>query len=56
MGDLPANLEKLWKAKHFDEAEKVFAEVAEGKTFSSGPSFFEKAKVDDGQKDTVLAE
>jgi hypothetical protein len=46
MGDLPAELEKIWKAKHFETSEKVFEEAAAGKTFESGPSFFEKAKVE----------
>jgi zeaxanthin epoxidase len=46
MGDLPAELEKIWKANHFETSEKVFEEAAAGKTFESGPSFFEKAKVE----------
>jgi len=47
MGDLPEYLEKTWKAKHFEAAEKVFAEVADGKTFDSGPSFFKNAEVEE---------
>jgi zeaxanthin epoxidase len=47
MGDLPAKLEQVWEAKHFEGAEKVFAEQAGGKEFSSGPSFFENAKADE---------
>lgn len=64
MGDLPSNLEQVWKAKHFEDAEKVFAEAADGKVFSSGPSFFQNAKVDEPKeggsseekKDAVLTE
>lgn len=47
MGDLPSYLEKVWKAKHFEDAEKMFADKAAGKSFSAGPSFFENAKVEE---------
>ncbi len=47
MGDLPAELEKIWKAKHFADAEKVFDDVANGAEISSGPSFFQKAEVEE---------
>ncbi len=47
MGDLPSHLEKLWKTKHFDDAEKAFADAADGKVVSSGPSFFQNAKVEE---------
>lgn len=47
MGDLPKALEEAWKVKHFDDAEKVFEDAASGKTFESGPSFFQNAKVEE---------
>ena len=47
MGELPNYLEKLWKAKHFEESEKIFSEKDAGATFESGPSFFENSKVDE---------
>ena len=62
MGDLPSYLEKVWKAKHFDDAEKAFADKASGKKMSSGPSFFQNAKVEEEeaavneQEETVLTE
>lgn len=62
MGDLPSYLEKVWKAKHFDDAEKVFADKASGKKMSSGPSFFQNAKVEEEeaavneQEETALTE
>jgi len=50
MGELPADLEKIWKAKHFEDAEKVFADVANGAKVESGPSFFQKAEIEDEVK------
>eukprot|EP00551_Chaetoceros_affinis_P001737 CAMPEP_0203654004 /NCGR_PEP_ID=MMETSP0088-20131115/34172_1 /ASSEMBLY_ACC=CAM_ASM_001087 /TAXON_ID=426623 /ORGANISM="Chaetoceros affinis, Strain CCMP159" /LENGTH=617 /DNA_ID=CAMNT_0050514137 /DNA_START=93 /DNA_END=1946 /DNA_ORIENTATION=- len=50
MGDLPSHLEKIWKTKHFDDAEKAFSEAADGKVFSSGPSFFQNAEVESSSK------
>ena len=47
MGELPNYLEKVWKAKHFEESEKVFDQKSAGVTFESGPSFFENNKVED---------
>jgi len=50
MGELPADLEKIWKAKHFEDTEKVFADVANGAKVESGPSFFQKAEIEDEVK------
>lgn len=47
MGELPSYLEKVWKTKHFTDAEKAFADKSKGKEFKSGPSFFENAKVEE---------
>jgi len=47
MEKLPAELEKVWKTRHFEVAEKAFNEVASGKEIESGPSFFQKAEVEE---------
>ena len=47
MEELPAELEKVWKTRHFEVAEKAFKEVANGKEIESGPSFFQKAEVEE---------
>jgi len=46
MEELPAELEKIWKTRHFEGAQKAFSDVAEGKKIESGPSFFQKAEVE----------
>jgi|AntRauTorckE5430_2_1112549.scaffolds.fasta_scaffold02570_4 hypothetical protein len=46
MEELPAELEKVWKTRHFEGAQKAFDEVASGKQIESGPSFFQKAEVE----------
>lgn len=53
MGELPNYLEKVWKAKHFEESEKVFDQKAAGIAFESGPSFFENSKVDDKETQPI---
>jgi len=40
MEKLPAQLEEIWQAKHFEDAEKAFAAVEGGQKIESGPSFF----------------
>jgi len=47
MEELPAELEKVWKTRHFEVAEKAFKDVASGKEMESGPSFFQKAEVEE---------
>jgi len=44
MDELPDQLEKIWKARHFEDAEKAFADVAGGKKIEAGPSFFQNNK------------
>ena len=50
MGKLPSDLEEIWKAKHFEDAEKAFTDVANGAKVESGPSFFQKAEIEDEVK------
>jgi zeaxanthin epoxidase len=47
MGDLPKELESTWKTKHAEDAEEVFARVAENGQDAAGPSFFQNAKVEE---------
>jgi len=47
MEKLPAQLEEIWQAKHFEDAEKAFAAVEGGQKIESGPSFFKTAEVED---------
>lgn len=47
MGELPAELEKIWQAKHFEDAEKMFDDVDGGKEINAGPSFFKNAEVEE---------
>mmetsp|Transcript_12895 Transcript_12895/g.24214 ORF Transcript_12895/g.24214 Transcript_12895/m.24214 type:complete len:593 (-) Transcript_12895:759-2537(-) len=47
MENLPSMLEKVWKARHFEGAEQVFQDVANGKKVESGgPSFFKKVEIE----------
>lgn len=47
MGDVPAALEGTWREKHLAGAEEAFRKVEEeGVQRSAGPSFFEKAAVE----------
>jgi len=54
MGDIPKNLEAKWKKEHFATAEEAFARVAVEGQAAAGPSFFEKAKVEENRVATVL--
>ena len=47
MEKLPAQLEEIWQAKHFEDAEKAFAAVEGGQKIESGPSFFKTAEVEE---------
>ena len=46
MGSVPERLETIWKARHFEGAEKVFDSVASGAKIESGPSFFQNAEIE----------
>jgi len=44
MGDLPSELEEVWKKKHFEDAEKAFSDAASGQTKKApAASFFKIA-------------
>lgn len=48
MEKLPEQLEEVWKARHFEDAEKMFAAVADGsEEVKAGPSFFKNAEVEE---------
>jgi len=42
MGDLPSELEEVWKEKHFEASEKVFSEAAKGEKKKVSPASFFK--------------
>lgn len=44
MKELPAELEKRWKAQHFKDSEAAFEKVEREGQAAAGPSFFEKGK------------
>ena len=45
MGDLPSALQESWKKKHFEDAEKVFSDAANGLSpKAASASFFKVAE------------
>eukprot|EP00536_Pseudo-nitzschia_multiseries_P000664 jgi/Psemu1/249822/estExt_Genewise1Plus.C_80128 len=55
MDDVAQKLSDEWKTRHFESSEKAFKKAEEGFVRESGPSFFQKAEVEEPEPEPLVA-